>query len=149
MRELVENLEKTGEPVLVTRRGRPAGVLYPLSEEDLEDFVLAHGPEFTSAMREADEELAEGRTLSLRETLAEHSRVDLSGQEVKILSLLIHGEAIDEVAENLHISHEAATPLIRQILSKLAGLSEEEIERLTGRDLPRHAQGPAGARRGQ
>lgn len=59
-RELVEEAERTGQPILVTRRGRPAVVLYAVSEDDLEDFVLANAPEFVQSLAEADRDLARG-----------------------------------------------------------------------------------------
>jgi hypothetical protein len=37
-------------------------VILPVSEEDLEDYVLANAPEFVSSIREADRALGAGRT---------------------------------------------------------------------------------------
>jgi prevent-host-death family protein len=59
-RELVEQVELTGQPILVTRRGRPAVVLYRLPQDELEDLVLANAPEFVRSMADADRNLAEG-----------------------------------------------------------------------------------------
>ncbi len=62
-RELVEQVERTGQPVLVTRRGRPAVVLYSLPQDELEDFVLANAPEFVRSTTDADRDLAQGTAI--------------------------------------------------------------------------------------
>lgn len=71
---IVRGVRETGEPAIVTDRGRPVGVLYPIDADSLEDYVLANAPEFVTSMREADEDLAAGRTVSLDELLAAGSR---------------------------------------------------------------------------
>ena len=72
---LVEPLDTTHDAVPITRHGRPAVVM--LSVDDLEalqeTLVLLHDPEHAAEVEEADEDIAEGRTLSLagvREQLA-------------------------------------------------------------------------------
>lgn len=149
MRELLDKVETTGEPVLVTRRGRPVGVFYSVAEGDLEDFVLAHAPEFTTAMREADEELTAGATVSLREAWGESTTAVLSSQESRILGLLVNRQASEGIAEELHLGPEAVATSIRDVLSKLTGRSKEEIDELIEGGSLRPAQGPADARRGQ
>jgi len=71
---IVRGVRETGQPAIVTDRGRPVGVLYPIDADALEDYVLANAPEFVTSMREADEDLAAGRTVSLDELLATGSR---------------------------------------------------------------------------
>lgn len=62
--EVLDALERTGRPAVVTREGRPVAGLVPLtSDEDLEDFVLAHHPDFVASRQEADAELAAGETV--------------------------------------------------------------------------------------
>lgn len=61
---------RTGRPAVVTRGGRPIAVVSALDSDDLEDWVLAHAPEFVRGMREADRDLAAGRTVSLADYLA-------------------------------------------------------------------------------
>lgn len=68
---IVRDVRETGQPTIVTDRGRPVGVLYPIDPGALEDFVLANAPEFVTSMREADEDLAAGRALSLDAVLAD------------------------------------------------------------------------------
>ena len=43
---LFDQVEKTGERILVTRNGRAVGLIVPLDSEEFEDFVLANAPEF-------------------------------------------------------------------------------------------------------
>lgn len=68
---IVRDVRETGQPTIVTDRGRPVGVLYPIDPGALEDFVLANAPEFVASMHEADEDVAAGRTLPLDAVLAD------------------------------------------------------------------------------
>lgn len=72
---VVKDFEESGEPVILTREGRPIGALMPLSETQLQDLVLATAPEF----RPRREEAGGGRprrTRPLREAAAERG-IDL------------------------------------------------------------------------
>jgi prevent-host-death family protein len=64
-REVLDDVERTGRVAIVTRQGRPAVAIIPLDAEALEDHVLAGARDYLDAMREADEDLASGRTRSL------------------------------------------------------------------------------------
>ena len=46
------NLVEKGEDVIITKRGKPAAVIYPLSEDDIEDYIIHRSP----AMRKKIEE---------------------------------------------------------------------------------------------
>lgn len=70
-RAVIEEVERTGRPTIVTRRGRLAVALVPLDEREIEDYVLATGPSFVRGMREAERDLREGRTRSLASFLDE------------------------------------------------------------------------------
>lgn len=70
---IVRNVRETGEPAIVTDRGRAVGVLYPIDADAFEDYVLANAPELVTSLREADEDLAAGRTVSLDDLLAADS----------------------------------------------------------------------------
>jgi prevent-host-death family protein len=52
-----------GEPVVVTKRGRPTAVI--MSMEDAEDFVLAHAQEYVEMRFKGRREYAAGETVSL------------------------------------------------------------------------------------
>lgn len=72
-REVLDDVERTGRVAIVTRQGRPAVAIIPLDAEDLEDHVLAGARDYLDAMREADEDLASGRTRSLDDLLTTRS----------------------------------------------------------------------------
>jgi prevent-host-death family protein len=72
--EIVDRVDKTGRPALVTRRGRPAAVLMPLDEDALEDFVLANAPEFVASIDEAERDLRAGRSRPAAEVIAQIER---------------------------------------------------------------------------
>jgi antitoxin YefM len=76
--EVVDRLEREHGRVVITKHGHPAAIM--LSLEDLESLeetlAVLSDPELTAAIREADAEVAEGRTvrLSMQEALAETDR---------------------------------------------------------------------------
>ena len=53
-----------GEPVAVTRHGKPYAALLPLSEETLEDFLWEHSPKLRRLIREAEADIKAGRLVS-------------------------------------------------------------------------------------
>ena len=59
-----------GEPVIITYRGKPAASLTPLTEDDLEDFILENSPKIRKMIAEADKDIQEGRVTSLEDYLA-------------------------------------------------------------------------------
>lgn len=66
---VVAEVTNSGRPALVTKRGKPVAALVPISEEDLEDFVLAISPKYVVGRERADADLAAGRTRSLNRVL--------------------------------------------------------------------------------
>lgn len=68
---VVAEVASSGRPALVTKHGRPVAAVIPISEDDLEDWVLANAPEFVAGRRKADRELAAGETTSLEDFLAD------------------------------------------------------------------------------
>jgi prevent-host-death family protein len=63
-----------GNPVIVTYRGKPAASILPLSEDDLEDFVIENSPSIRRKIRKAEEDLKAGRVISLDEYLSTQKR---------------------------------------------------------------------------
>ncbi len=59
-----------GSPVIITHRGKPAASLIPLTEEDLEDFVLENSPKIKKMIAEAEKDIQAGKVISLRDYLA-------------------------------------------------------------------------------
>ncbi len=63
-----------GGSVVITYRGKPAAALQPLSEDDMEDFVLEHSPKIKKLIGEAERDIKEGKIVSLEEYLAGHRK---------------------------------------------------------------------------
>jgi prevent-host-death family protein len=60
--QVIEQVSTTGNPMIVTKHGRPVAAVIAVDPDALEDFVLANAPEYAAAMRDADADLAAGRT---------------------------------------------------------------------------------------
>ena len=73
---VLEQLEETGQPVLVTRHGRPVAVLSAIDEEAFHDYVLASAPEFVRDRSEAEDRWARGEQdgTPLEDVIAEFDR---------------------------------------------------------------------------
>ena len=59
-----------GSPVIITYRGKPAASITPLTENDLEDFVLENSPTVQKMIAEAEKDIQAGKVVSLKEDLA-------------------------------------------------------------------------------
>ena len=59
-----------GNPVIITYRGKPAASITPLTENDLEDFVLENSPMIQKMISEAEKDIQAGKVVSLKEYLA-------------------------------------------------------------------------------
>ena len=68
---IINDIEQSKEPTLVTRRGRPVVYMLPVDSEEFEDFLLANAPQFVDGMAAADVELTAGETVSLADARAE------------------------------------------------------------------------------
>ena len=67
-------LVMNGEPVIITYRGKPAASITPLTEDDLEDFILEHSPKVRRLIAEADADLKAGRVVALDAYLSTRGR---------------------------------------------------------------------------
>ena len=56
---------KKGDTVLVTTHGRPTAMLVPVSEDDIEDALLAYSPTLRKKIEEGLKDIQAGRTISL------------------------------------------------------------------------------------
>lgn len=61
----------TGEPALVTNRGRPVAVILPVDEDALEDWLLANAPEWVRSYEAGESEFKRGDTVSHNQVWAE------------------------------------------------------------------------------
>ncbi len=71
--ELLREVMK-GNPLIITYRGKPAASILPLSEDDLEDFVIENSPSIRKKILKAEEDLKKGRVISLDEYLSAQKR---------------------------------------------------------------------------
>lgn len=62
---LVEN----GQEVVITKRGKPAAVIYPLSEDVFEDYMVQHSPTIRKKIEEGLKEAREGKVIPIDELL--------------------------------------------------------------------------------
>jgi len=59
---VIDQVHSTGNPMIVTKHGRPVAAVVAVDPDALEDFILATAPEYVAARRAADADLAAGRT---------------------------------------------------------------------------------------
>ncbi len=58
-----------GSPVIITYRGKPAASLTPLTQDDLEDFILENSPVVRRMIAEAEKDIRRGKVVSLDQYL--------------------------------------------------------------------------------
>ncbi|MBI5588565.1 MAG: type II toxin-antitoxin system prevent-host-death family antitoxin [Deltaproteobacteria bacterium] len=61
----------SGEPVIITLKGKPAAAITPLTEDGLEDFIMENSPAIRKKIAKAEEDLKAGRVVSLDDYLSE------------------------------------------------------------------------------
>jgi prevent-host-death family protein len=59
--QVIDQVSSTGNPMIVTKHGRPVAAVVAIDPDALEDFVLATAPEYVAARRAADADLAADR----------------------------------------------------------------------------------------
>lgn len=69
--EFLDQLEASGAPVIVYRRNRPIGVIFPIDADVVEDYILANAPSVVDSLREAEEEVSAGRLRSWSDVFGE------------------------------------------------------------------------------
>ena len=62
--EMLRTVER-GNTVLVTTHGRPTAMLVPVTEDDIEDALLAYSPTLRKKIEEGLKDIREGRTMRL------------------------------------------------------------------------------------
>jgi antitoxin (DNA-binding transcriptional repressor) of toxin-antitoxin stability system len=70
-REVFDQLEKNGEPVIVARHGKPVAILSVPTKRQLVDADIAATPGFRGSLDQANRELAEGTAKSFDQFVAE------------------------------------------------------------------------------
>ena len=71
--EVLRTVEK-GNTVLVTTHGRPTAMLVPVSEEDIEDVLLAYSPQLRRKIEAGLRDIRAGRTRPLSEYIRRRTR---------------------------------------------------------------------------
>ena len=64
--EILRNVQERGSAVVVTRHGKPAALILPIGSPEADDYVLAHALEIVASLREAESDLREDRTVTVR-----------------------------------------------------------------------------------
>jgi len=63
------NLVEKGQDVVITKRGKPAAVIYPLTEDMIEDYMIQHSPSIRRKIEEGLKDVKEGRVISIGDLL--------------------------------------------------------------------------------
>ncbi len=58
-----------GSPIIITYRGKPVASLSPLTEDDIEDFVLENSPKIRKMIAKAEKDIQAGKIVSLKQYL--------------------------------------------------------------------------------
>ena len=72
--DIIKQVREKGREFIITYRGTPVGLLIPISEDDLEDYLLARHPFFAGLRSQARTEVENGHFHTeqiLRESLHE------------------------------------------------------------------------------
>lgn len=67
-------LVEKGEDVIITKRGKPAAVIYPLTEDMIEDYMIQHSPSIRKKIEEGLKDSREGRIIPLRDIMKARKR---------------------------------------------------------------------------
>ncbi|MDP2168491.1 MAG: type II toxin-antitoxin system prevent-host-death family antitoxin [Thermodesulfovibrionales bacterium] len=65
---IISSVEK-GEDVIITKRGKPAAVIYPLTEETIEDYMIQYSPAIRKKIEEGLKEIKQGKVVPLADLL--------------------------------------------------------------------------------
>jgi prevent-host-death family protein len=59
-----------GNPLIITYRGKPAASILPLTEDELEDFIIENSPAIQRKIKKAEEDIRTGKVVSLDDYLS-------------------------------------------------------------------------------
>lgn len=71
--EMLRTVER-GNTVLVTTHGRPTAMLVPVTEDDIEDALLAYSPTLRKKIEAGLKDIRAGRTMSLSDYKATRTK---------------------------------------------------------------------------
>jgi prevent-host-death family protein len=58
-----------GQPIIVTYRGKPSASIMPLTEDEIEDFIIENSPSIRKKIRKAEKDIKANKVISLDEYL--------------------------------------------------------------------------------
>jgi len=58
-------LVEKGQDVVITKRGKPAAVIYPLTEDMIEDYMIQHSPTIRKKIEEGLKDARVGRVIPI------------------------------------------------------------------------------------
>jgi prevent-host-death family protein len=131
---VIREFEENGEPVVVTREGRPIGALVPISEEQLEDLALATAPQFRAPSVASGEG---GETRPLREAATERG-IDV--EELREADAEAELEWVDEILREpiARLVRTAAYTEIAEVNREaLAAVDHDDLQESEVRELTR------------
>lgn len=114
--DVIEQLEKDGEPVVVTRHGKPIAALTAVSEEQAAAFALALVPEFVASRNRASQAIAAGEGRPASDLLAE-----VEAEEV---------EEVEEAQQNLEQSGQPEEQLETAVAIEELDIPASLVEQL-------------------
>ena len=59
--DIIKQVREEGREFIITYRGTPVGLLIPITEDDLEDYILARHPFFADLRSQARTEIENGQ----------------------------------------------------------------------------------------
>lgn len=68
--KILEETDRGGH-VFITYRGKPRAVILPITEDEIEDFVLLNHPKFKEKIEQGYKQFLEGKVTDLDELIAE------------------------------------------------------------------------------
>jgi prevent-host-death family protein len=119
---VIKHFEKTGEPVILTREGRPIGALMPVDQAQLQDIVLATAPELREAFARAAADIEAGRTRPIEDIAREYGVEVPEAEEAE-------EQSFAELVEEASTEVEAESP------AEAASVSDGSLAYTVGRQL--------------
>ena len=95
--EMLRTVEM-GNTVLVTNHGRPTAMLVPVTEDDIEDAMLAYSPQLRKKIEAGLKDIRAGRTMPLAEYM--NRRAKPESKESVTLQVFLSEKAQDDLDES-------------------------------------------------
>jgi prevent-host-death family protein len=114
--KVIEDVQESGEPMLILRRGTPIAALVPVDAENRNRLLLEGLPSFIAERKAAEEGIAAGRTRPLSEVMAEAEAAegDTAAEQAEVPSMYGAGASL-----------EGNAPLSGKIVARLTELGED------------------------